>query len=127
MKDNVLSVLVADATHAQLFEGNAHDGFVLRESVSPEDGAHAHAGHADPKTVASDRFAHQLSRHMTERLNAHTHPSLVLVAPAHYLGVLRQALSEQVSKHVVKTVSKDLLNLAPAELVERLKTELSAD
>ena len=127
MKDNVLSVLVADATHAQLFEGNAQDGFTLRESITPEDTGHAAHTHADPKDVASDKFARQLSKHLTERLDAHTHPSLVLIAPSHYLGVLREALSDQVGKHVAKTLSKDLLSLAPAELVERLKTELAGD
>jgi len=45
----------------------------------------------------------------------------------HGLGVLREALSDQVGKHVAKTLSKDLLSLAPAELVERLKTELAGD
>lgn len=126
MHDNVMTVLVADATHAQLFEGNAHDGFTLRESISPEDTGHAASPHADPKDVVSDKFAHQLSKQLTARLDAHKHPSLVLVAPAHFLGVLQKTLGDQVEKHVTRTVSKDLLSLSPTELVDRLKTELGA-
>ena len=126
MQDHALTVLVADSTHAQLFEGTVLGGFTLRESIVPEDTAQAASPHANPKDVTSDRFAHQLSKHLTARLDAHAPPSLVLVVAPHFLGVIQKALTEQVHKHVTKTVSKDLLNLAPAELVDRLKTELTA-
>ena len=126
MHDNVLTVLVADSTRAELFEGTAHDGFTLRESIAPEDHGHVSAPHANPKDVSADKFAHQLSKHLTARLDAHTHPSLVLVAPPHFLGALQKVLSEQVHKHVTKTLSKDLLSLDPAMILERLKSDLAA-
>ena len=125
MHAHVLSVLVADATQAQLFQGNGKDGFVLKQSIAPEEKGHASSPHADPKDVAAGKFAHQLSHLLTTQIQAHADSSFVLVAAPHFLGVLRHTLSDQVTKHVTRSIDKDLLSLDAGQLVERLRTELA--
>lgn len=125
MHANVLSVLVADATQAQMFHGDGKGGFVLTQSIAPEDTGHAASPHADPKDVAADKFAHQLSHLLTTQVQAQADSSFVLVAAPHFLGVLRHTLSDQVTKHVSRSIDKDLLSLGADQLVERLRTELA--
>lgn len=124
MQSNVLSVLVADATQAQLFQGNSTDGFVLTESIAPDDTHHAASPSADPKDVSADKFAHQLSHLLTERIQKKADSSFVIVAAPHFLGVLRKTFGAQVEKHVARSIDKDWLSLGADQLLERLRTEL---
>jgi len=124
MHSNVLSVLVADATQAQMFQGNSVDGFVLTQSIAPDDTHHAAAPHADPKDSSADKFAHQLSHLLNAEIQAKAESSFVIVAAPHFLGVLRKTLGAQVEKHVTRSIDKDLLSLGADQLLERLRTEL---
>ncbi len=124
MQDSTLLVLVADATRAHLFHGNVANGFVLQQSAQPSEAHHVSAPSADPKDVSADKFAHELSTLLTLHVQTHADASLVLVAAPHFLGVLRNTLSAQVSKHVGRSIDKDLTSLDAAHLATRLQEEL---
>ncbi len=44
----------------------------------------------------------------------------VLVAPPHVLGLLKNELSPELTKHLMTTVAKDYTHLGPEELVAHL-------
>jgi protein required for attachment to host cells len=46
---------------------------------------------------------------------------LFLIAPPHFLGLLRAALSPGVAKHVERTLDKDYTGLVARELAERIE------
>ncbi len=54
----------------------------------------------------------------------HAYQHLVLVAEPRFLGQLREALDEQVSRHVVATVDKDYAQLDERDLLDRLAPHL---
>ena len=120
-----VSVLVANSKSAHLFGGTSKGDFVLQETITLDHKAQADSPHTDPKVVAADRFAHQLSQMLTHRIQADAATSLVLVADPHFLGVLRGALSAQVTKHVTRSLDKDLVDLEPSKLIERLTSEFA--
>jgi len=45
----------------------------------------------------------------------------VLVAPPHFLGLMRKRLTSELEKHLLTTVDKDFNDLAVHELSERLR------
>jgi protein required for attachment to host cells len=45
----------------------------------------------------------------------------VLVAPPHFLGLMRKELTSELEKHLMTTVDKDFNDLAVHELSERLR------
>jgi protein required for attachment to host cells len=45
----------------------------------------------------------------------------VLVAPPHFLGMLKNELTPELQKHLLSTVDKDLTNLEVHDVTERLK------
>jgi protein required for attachment to host cells len=45
----------------------------------------------------------------------------VLVAPPHFLGLMREELTSELEKHLLTTVNKDFNDLAVHELSERLR------
>ncbi len=141
-------ILVCDASRARLFTtpGRGRPWTLLHELSHPESRLKGQAINSDkpgrtqqssgagsrpamepptpPKEVEAEHFA----AHLAEVLgNGHGHNAyarLVLVAPPHFLGLLRQSLSTQVSKRVTHSIDKDYTSLRQDELPERLDEAL---
>lgn len=124
-------VLVANAACARLFEAGSSDGQMVELAgfASPESRLHGseftseRAGRVqesatsarhgieprvDPHDKASMQFAHGLAEMLERGRVEHEYARLVLVAPPRFLGQLRGALAEQVSRLVVESLDKDV-------------------
>jgi protein required for attachment to host cells len=138
-------ILVANASRARLFHAGARSkGWELvSEHEHPESRA---AGHelltdrpgsvkqsggdvnrssmdprTDPKEVEAKKFAHQLGKLLAKGVDDGAYHRLVLVAPPHFLGLLRAELEEKVARRVASTFDKDYHELTPKELAERVE------
>ncbi len=76
--------------------------------------------HTTPKEAAGERFAHELAELIEAARNHVQFERLVLVAPPHFLGVLRGLLSGPSAARVTAAVDKDLVAFSAAEVRERL-------
>ncbi len=79
------------------------------------------AGGAPPKEVEKERFAHSLAESLAKGLTDALFYKWVLVAPPHFVGLMRKAISPAVAKHLLTTVEKDLNDLDIHALAERLR------
>lgn len=134
-------ILVADAGRARLFLNRGGELEELFDSISPEGRQHVgdlvsdHSGRRsqggqphrptmgsdrDPKEVEARRFAKQLAGDLKRGLDSHACEAFVLVAPPHFLGLLRQALDPQVARRVLTTLDHDFTHLRADELFERI-------
>lgn len=75
----------------------------------------------DAKSVEHLKFARELADRLEKGLNEHEYEGLVLIAPPHFLGLLKREVSTQVSKHIEETIDKDLSWLDAPRLEERLR------
>jgi protein required for attachment to host cells len=73
-----------------------------------------------PKEAWAERFAQHLGKYLDAAIAKRQVDYLVLVAPPHFLGILKGSLGRQAAKHLRATVDKDLSTLDAAELRERL-------
>lgn len=76
----------------------------------------AFAPHYDPKDEVDRAFAAKLVQTMVSALDANTFDSLVLVAPPHFLGILRQAAPKRLVDVCCREVHKDLTREEVASL-----------
>ena len=75
----------------------------------------------DPKEVEAQKFARELSALLTKALDERRYDALVLVAPPHFLGTLKDALGDPVRKRLEGTLGKDLAPFEPREIERRLR------
>lgn len=139
-------ILVADTGRAKLFstelrenewslvnEFEHPEGREFSREISPssppgrmQQGKTAGGGHTafeprtTPKEAEADRFARHLAEYLEKATANRDFDYLVLVAPPHFLGILKGTLGRQAAKQLRTTVDKDLSMLAPAEIRERL-------
>jgi len=138
-------VLVCDAAKARLFEVRHGDPSFhpvellmheqsrskASELVSDHSGSRSSQGrsvHHDalaprssPKDIEKAHFAHTLTATLDQAMRSTYFRSWVLVAPPHFLGLIRKELSGELEKHLVATVDKDLNDLDALALTERLR------
>lgn len=74
----------------------------------------------EPHEVESERFARSIAGLLETGLAENAYQRLLLIAPPHFLGLLRGALSPNVAKHVERTLDKDYTALVARELAERV-------
>jgi protein required for attachment to host cells len=141
-------VLVADRVRARLFFLDDDDNSLVElEDFINIDGrkprrAFSHdrpastlesvgsARHAiEPHTSAIEKvethFAKELSEALEQGRVGHQYQNLILAAPPHFLGALRQSLSKQVRNCVVAEVHKDLSKLAAPDIQSCLEAQLA--
>lgn len=70
--------------------------------------------------VESERFAHEIAKALEKGHAENAYDRLVLVAPPHFLGLLRATISHTVAKRVELTLDKDYTALPPKDLAERV-------
>ncbi len=142
---NKVWILVCDAARARLFEiqdgdlawhsvgtfdhpesrGKAselvgdHSG--QRSSEGPSVHHNALAPSTSPKEVEKGHFGHSLAKMLDQAMRSKRFDRWVLVAPPHFLGMLRNELSRELQKQLLTTVDKDLNHLDVHALAERLR------
>jgi protein required for attachment to host cells len=137
-------VLVADASRARIFvdrgrrtglepvlelscpasREHVKDRVSDRSGLKPGGGAGARSGVVpilDPKEAEAKAFARQLAELLKKKQNDQAYKDLVLAAPPHFLGLLRNSLDETVAKRVVTAIDKDFTSLDSQELARRIK------
>ena len=80
----------------------------------------------DPKEVEAQKFARELAAALEKGLNDHAYDTLTIVAPPHFLGLMRGTLNDQVVKRLTLTIDKDFSSLPPRDLEERLRSAKAA-
>jgi protein required for attachment to host cells len=75
---------------------------------------------SSPKEVEKEGFAHTLATTLDQAMRSARFGKWVLVAPPHFLGLMRKELTSELEKHLLTTVAKDFNDLAVLELSERL-------
>jgi protein required for attachment to host cells len=124
-------IVVASAARARLFESsarnqpwqelsdlvNTEDRMSRQEFVSDKpgrvvDGArgqrHTMDPSADPKERAADAFAREIVQRLEQGLQQNQLTDVTVVAPPHFLGLLRKHMSEALAGAVKAEVTKDL-------------------
>ena len=91
--------------------GRSHDSHGARHSFQQEVGLAAHVAEA---------FARQLAGILDEGRVGQRYGRLVLVAEAHFLGILRAALSREASALVTASLNKDLGHVKTDEMPKHL-------
>lgn len=137
-------ILVSDASKARLFQRQGPRVQELSDYVHPASSQHVddlvsdHPGRRgmgraglgdrpgldsalEPKKAEAMRFARQHAEMLKRALDDHRFDELVLVAPPHFLGLLRQVLDEQVAKRLTASFDRDYLELDVEALLERLQ------
>lgn len=71
-------------------------------------GRHAHSPEVSYHEHEQQVFSHKIASILHEAHEQKTFDELALVAPAHFLGYLKQAISNSVKKCIFKEVHKDL-------------------
>ncbi|HEX9081995.1 MAG TPA: host attachment protein, partial [Holophagaceae bacterium] len=82
-----------------------------RSGLSPE---------LEPKEVEALKFACGLASELKRGLNRHAYDELVLAAPPHFLGMMRQCLDGQVASRLATTFDKDFTTLPVREIEQRI-------
>jgi len=104
----------------------AHGQDVISDRPGRRSEAPGHHGglspDAEPRVVEAQRFAHSLAGVLKQGLNRHAYEELVLAAPPHFLGLLRNALDEQVAARVAATFDKNFIALSSREIENRIYT-----
>ena len=140
--------MVCDASRGRLFEIRGNDPAwnvleVLSHSESrarAEDLVGDHLGHrssqgasvhhnalapaSSPKEVEKAHFGHTVATMLDRAMRSKRFDHWVLVAPPHFLGMVKKELTPELRKHLMATVDKDLTHLQTPELVERLKGDV---
>jgi protein required for attachment to host cells len=137
-------VVVCDGAKARLFEVRRRDPtFHLLELVlhaesrkkaselvsdhagrcSPE-GASVHhnalAPRTSPKALEKEHFAHSLVLELDRAGRSARFGKWILVAPPHFLGLVRKELTHELRKRLIATVDRDLNDIDALALADRL-------
>jgi protein required for attachment to host cells len=74
----------------------------------------------DDQHQEAERFARRVATHLAEALQQNRFTDLKLAAAPRFLGLLRKALSPQVTKLVSESLDKDLVHLGNQDITRRL-------
>ncbi len=142
---NTVWILVCDAARGRLFEirGDNPCWEVIETFSHPESRSKAaelatdHMGQnsseggsvhhnalapaSSPKEVEKGHFVHTLATMLDQAMRSKRFHRWVLVAPAHFLGMLKEELTVELRKHLMASVDKDLNHFDARDLAERLR------
>lgn len=79
-----------------------------------------------PKENEFEHFAHELANVLHDGHGQQSYSHIVLVAPPHFLGLLRKKLSNTVSKLIGATLDKDYMHLTEKALHKHLDPLVAA-
>lgn len=113
--------LVAQLEHPQSRRKEEALGMVRRGSVTTGTGIHGGLPEqTSPKEHEAEQFARILADRMNHAVADQTCQRLVLVAPPHFLGLLRKQLNSAAQACLHRTIDKDYTQLALQELATAL-------
>lgn len=69
-----------------------------------------------PKEVEAEHFAHELAEALHAGHGQQSYKRIVLVAPPHFLGLLRKTLNATVSKLIGASADKDYMHLSEKDI-----------
>ena len=96
-----------------------------RSGSRSSEGASVHhnalAPGSSPKENEKEHFAHSLVMTLDQAMRAARFEKWILVAPPHFLGLMKKELTVELEKHLAATVDKDLNDLDVHALAERLR------
>ena len=141
---NTVWVLVCDSAKARFFEIRGDRAWHLvsevfhgesrskaSELVGDQSGNRSSEGRSvhhnalapasSPKEVEKEHFAHSLGATLDEAMRSARFRRWVLVAPPHFIGLLKKELTPELTKHLLSTVDKDMNHLSAHDLAERLR------
>ncbi|MBP0047839.1 host attachment protein [Marinobacterium sp. AK62] len=129
--------LVADAAKARIFQQNGpkdptveietlvhpearmHNGDLVSDSPGAQanggSGSHGVEEKASPRVAEDQRFAREVIDHVRHALNENQVKKFYMAAPPHFLGLLRQAMDDRVSKAMAGDLAKNLSKATPDE------------
>ena len=140
-------VLVANGSQARLFDMDekkkqltlikefAHpESRMKTEQLSSDRSGHYMSGGTqgsgsfneatDPKSYEMERFAMELAKSLDEGRASNKFGSTVLVASPHFLGLIKQNMSDQLGKTVSHTIQKDYTAINDRDMLAQLKAHL---
>jgi len=140
-------VLVANGSQARLFnmDGPKKSITLVKEFAHPESRMKTdklssdRSGHymsggtqgsgsfqeaTDPKTYELERFAMELAKSLDEGRAANKFGDVVLVASPHFLGLLKQNMSDQLGKIVSLTIQKDYTAVNERDMLDQIKSHM---
>jgi protein required for attachment to host cells len=77
---------------------------------------------SSPKEIEKEHFAHSLGKTLDQAMRSARFRRWVLVAPPHFVGLVKKELTPELEKHLMATVEKDMSALAARDLAEKLRT-----
>jgi len=84
-------------------------------------GAHgAYTPDNTPRQLEADRFAHELAQHLHKALANNAFEEVVIVAPAHFYGLINKHCDHQVRNKITHKVEKDYVKMPEKELLAHL-------
>jgi protein required for attachment to host cells len=83
-------------------------------------GSSSYVPHTDPREREHDRFAREVAATLNAGIAAGRCAGLVLVASNPFLGQVKEHLSEQARKALLRSVASDYTALRESELAQRL-------
>jgi len=92
-----------------------------RSSLGPSAHHNALAPASSPKNVEKGHFVHTLATMLDQAMRSKRFDEWALVAPPHFLGMLKNELTPELEKHLMVSVDKDLTHLSAPEVAERLR------
>lgn len=113
-----------EAIDASTVHKKDHDLVSDRPGRAFESGAaarHAYTPRTDPHDLAKERFAQEIARKVNEESASGVFDELVVVAPAHVLSELTDALDGPTTAKLVGQLARDLANTPDHELWPHLK------
>lgn len=140
-------VVVADQARARLFSAFDQNGSLeeVEDQANPEgrlherdlktdspgrafdsmgEGRHAMGKHHSPKEQEAIRFAHEVAERLAAGLHDGAYRHLIISATPRFLGLLREALPEDVAECIVLELHKDLTALSTDEIRAHLPDRL---
>jgi protein required for attachment to host cells len=79
----------------------------------------------DPKEVEAMRFARELARYLDRGNEEHAFDELILLAPPHFLGLVKENIGDRTRRLIRLTVDKDYSQLDPPALAEHIREIVS--
>lgn len=136
-------VVVADASRARIFSlSGPRDSLQEREDLakptarqhetdltadlpgrsfdSAGEGRHAMEERTSPKQREAIEFSREIAERLEQARTRNELEGVVLIAAPAFLGLLRQHLGPELSKHVVLAIDKDLSRADRSEIVDHL-------
>ncbi|MHB1204980.1 MAG: host attachment protein [Rhodospirillaceae bacterium] len=122
-RDKICWLLVCDGASAH-FHALQNRPLHIEPIPSPPLRNHAHERHGAIPQEKEDRFAVQVAEAVATAASKKLFQTLVLVAPPHMLGELRQDLAPEIRKMIILEIAGEWANMTPTEIAVHLKPHL---